>query len=168
MTFRKHILYLLLCLTMLVPVSVSARDHSRSDVETARERYARELRTYKHQFLAEKLRLSSEQLQEFFTLYDAMEDEKEALSAQLRNLEQQINENTNATDIELETAAATLFAQKEREGAIEQRYFEQFRTVLPPRQLFLLKGAERQFNRAVMERHRNAGRDRNNQRHSGR
>lgn len=135
-------------------VCQAQRDGSRQALTGEdRERWLTEYRNFKHQYMVRELQLTPQQQEGFFQAYDAMEDELNNLSDDLRQLETRINEQTDASDVELEAAARALYEQKSREGEIEMRYFEQFRTLLQPRQLLKLKNTERRFTQEMVRRH---------------
>ncbi|MDE7125829.1 MAG: hypothetical protein K2O12_05060, partial [Muribaculaceae bacterium] len=91
---------------------------------------------------------------EFFPLYDNMEDELNTLSAQARELEGKIQTSKDTpSDLEFTSAAKTLFEHKGKECEIELEYFTKFEKILSPRQLFLLKSVERNFMGEVVRRH---------------
>ena len=83
-----------------------------------------------------------------------MEDEVERINADTRELEQRAAENKDATDLELENAARTIFEQKRAEGQIEMTYFEKFKEILTPQQLLRLKSVERRFTQQLIKQHR--------------
>ena len=76
------------------------------------------------------------------------------INYETRELERSINEDKNASDTEIEAAAAAVFNQKEREGKIENEYFEKFKEVLTPRQLLRLKSAEKKFTQRLVRHHK--------------
>lgn len=119
-----------------------------------RQRWLSELRTYKHEYLAKELELSNEQQRDFFPLYDSMEDEIERINSETRALEARVAENKDASDIEIENAARTVFEQKRAEGQVEMTYFEKFKEVLSPKQLLRIKNAERKFGQQLVKHHR--------------
>lgn len=157
-------LFLLLALGSLTLAIGAAAQNADPDID--RDRYVREIRNYKHKYLARQLELSHERQAEFFRLYDAMEDEIMELNIQTRELEQRVDSDTGATEVELEAASAALFSQKAKEAEIESRYYDRFKQCLTPRQLFRLKGAERGFNKQMVRQHRQMRSSR--ARHSGR
>ena len=138
----------------MLTLAAGAYAQTNADTDMDRERYVREIRSYKHRYLARQLELSDQCRENFFRLYDAMEDELLELNTQTRDLEQRVSANTNASDVELEAASSALFSEKAKEAEIENRYYNQFKEYLTPRQLFKLKGAERNFNRQLMRQHR--------------
>ena len=112
--------------------------------------YKEKLRRYQHQVIARELSLSREESNKFFPIYDKMCDELERVGRETRVLEQRTINNPNASAVECENVARALFEQKKAEADIELRYFEQFKELLAPRQLLLLKGAEETFRKEVM------------------
>lgn len=122
--------------------------------EADRQRWLSEIRQYKHEFLIKELSLTDDQQAPFFELYDKMEDEIEQLNLQTRELEQQIQANDQASDLEVTNAARTIFELKRAEGQIEMTYFERFAKILNPRQLLHLKAAERKFTQQLVNHHR--------------
>lgn len=120
-----------------------------------RERWFTEMRNYKHQFMTERLNLTKEQQNEFFPIYDKMDDELFQLNHETRQLEKKIRKAGKASDIEYETAARALFELGEKESKIRLRYFDQFKEILSPEQLFLLISVEREFTKKIMQEHHN-------------
>lgn len=120
-----------------------------------REKWFKEMRDYKHTFLAKELELSRDQQRKFFPIYDEMEDETGKLVHETRQMEDKvIKDGDNVSDIEYEKAAEILFEQKSKEGEIEKTYMKKFQPILTKKQLFMLKGAERKFTRDIMKHHR--------------
>lgn len=123
-----------------------------------REKFMTEMRNFKHDFLAKELDLSKDEQREFFPVYDKMEDEIGKLNDETRQLERKIEKDKNATDLEIETATRAIVEQKGKEADIEEEYYEKFKSILSPRQLFNLKNAERKFNQELMRHHRRLAR----------
>ena len=134
--------------------SLSALAQSGTVSVADRSRWLSEIREYKHEFLIKDLNLTKEQQREFFPLYDSMEDEIERVNSETREIEARLNESPDASDIELENGARTLFEQKRAEGQIEMTYFDKFRNILTPRQMLKLKSAERRFTQQLVNHHR--------------
>lgn len=140
--------------TLLVAVLLTAVPSAAQSAlsNTDRQRWLSELRTYKHEFLTRELDLTREQQRDFLPLYDRMEDDIEELNASTRELESKITDESS--DLELENTARTVFELKRAEGQIEMTYFDKFRSILKPRQLFKLKSAERVFTQQLVNQHR--------------
>lgn len=115
-----------------------------------RQKYLEEMRQYKHDFLVKELNLTRDQQNQFFPVYDQMEDEMTQVAEETRDLENKVAQNEEATDTEMEAAARALFEQKGRESEIEMAYFDKLKDVLTPRQLLNLKGAERKFTQQLV------------------
>ena len=118
-----------------------------------RDRWLSEIREYKHEFLTKELQLTKEQQQQFFPLYDSMETEVERINSETRALEISAKDNKDASDLELENAARTVFEQKRAEGQVEMTYFDKFKEILTPRQLLQLKNTERKFTQQLVRHH---------------
>ncbi|MDE6270909.1 MAG: hypothetical protein K2M12_08685 [Muribaculaceae bacterium] len=136
----------------LVAVSAFSQGRERPS-EADVMRFRNEMRTYKHDFLARELNLSQEQQREFFPVYDEMDDAVERVGRETRDLEKQVREKKQASDVEIEAAARALFEQKSAEGEIEKQYFDRLKQTLTPLQLLKLKEAERKFTRQLMRQH---------------
>lgn len=132
-----------LILTFALPATAQQPDELRED-----------LREFSHQYLSRALKLERSQETPFFNAYDQMQNELYDIGEDTRKLETKIDKDTNATDLELETTARAIFEQKRKEADVELRYFEQFKTLLTPRQLVKLKPAMRDMTRALIKYHR--------------
>ena len=104
--------------------------------------------------MAKELDLSKSQQSEFFDIYDEMEDRVEKLNSESRDLVQRVLSDPDATDVELDAAARVVYQLKNEESKIELEYFDRFKKILQPRQLILLKSAERKFTQQLMIHHR--------------
>ncbi len=149
MSTLRYIYAVILMIGMAVPEMSAQVSLSEND----RARWLSEIREYKHEFLAKDLELTREQQRDFFPLYDAMEDEVERINSDTRALESRVNENKDATDLEIENASRTIFEQKRAEGQVEMTYFDKFKEILSPRQLLRLKNAERRFTQQLVKHH---------------
>lgn len=156
---RKAALLLCLC---IAPVAVKAScpgtectaQEASKPTQSDKEKWFKEAREMKHQFLAKELQLTKEQQKPFFDLYDRMEDESVKVQRETRQMERNVNKlGADATDLDYERASDALFDVKQKEASIELRFKEEFKKILTPRQLFLLKGAERKFTKELMNRH---------------
>lgn len=142
------VLFLVFCSAFLA----FAQDDSDRANDDRRKQFFKEVRDYKHNFLAKELSLTKEQQKEFFAVYDEMEDAVATLNEETRDLEKKIAENIDqASDLELEKATEAIFDLKVKEGEMEKAYAEKYRQILSKRQLFLLKSAERNFNRDLLQ-----------------
>lgn len=124
---------------------------------TERERasWMKEMQQYKIEYLAKKLELTGDQKVKFANLYKCMDDEVRRVNEQAMKLDRVVRKKGDqATDLEREKAAEAQFELKGKEGAIEMRYFNDFKAILDSRQLLMLKKAERDFSKELMTKQR--------------
>lgn len=124
---------------------------------TGRERevWMKEMQQYKNDFIAKKLALTDEQKAKFTPLYNTMDEEIRKAQDEADQLYRQtVKKESKATDLEYEKAAEAMYELKGRENTIEMKYFDDFKHILTPRQLFQLKDAEREFTRQLMKHRR--------------
>lgn len=146
----KKLTFILFLITCVSLVS-SAQDDLSVNTEKRRQ-FFKELRDYKHNYLAKELSLSKDQQQKFFPVYDEMEDNVAEMNEETRLLEKKVSDNMeDATDLELDKATEALYELKIKEGETEKDYAEKFKSILSKKQLFQLKNAERNFNRELLQ-----------------
>lgn len=74
------------------------------------------------------------------------------MARETRKLEKDVKKKgDSATDAELEKAAEARAELKAKQGALEKEYFQKFKKVLTPEQLFKLGDTEKEFARKLME-----------------
>lgn len=123
-----------------------------------RQRWRKEMRQLKNDYLVRELKLTNEQREKFLPAYNAMEDEIEAVGHDTRKMAREVEKKGDAaTQLEYEKATDALFEVKAREGAIEKKYVGQFRAVLTREQMFKLKRTEQKFTRELMKHQRENG-----------
>lgn len=153
---RRLITYLLLVL--LLPCAALAQTQKSKDAKPSKmnqARWEKEMKQYKNDFIVKSLDITEAQKAKFLQLYDKMDDELLCLNRQTMDMARSVMQKGDAaTDIEREKAAEAQFELKSKEGAIEMKYYKEFRKVLSPAQLLKLKGAERNFSRQLMNKHR--------------
>ncbi|MCI8997533.1 MAG: hypothetical protein HFJ95_00880 [Muribaculaceae bacterium] len=148
---KVAILFTLLMAAVLMPVNADAQRPSGRD----RESWMKEIQQYKNDFIAKKLELTDEQRAKFLPLYNSMDEEIRKVQEESEQLSRQtLTKGEKATDLEYEKAAEAMYELKGRENTIEMKYFNDYKTILTPRQLFKLKDAEKDFTRELMKQHR--------------
>lgn len=145
---KKYSAVILAIVALIIPAVVNAAPQN-----DERKQFFKEIREFKHKFLARELNLTKEQEQKFFPIYDQMEDETDKIQEETREMENKVRESSDPSDLEYEKATDAIFELKMKEGEIEKSYLEKFRGVLNNKQLFNLKNAERNFNRDLMKQH---------------
>lgn len=139
---------------LLCPPSSICQKTKTGDDEKRKE-WLTEMRNFKHDFFKKDLGLTREQEAPFFKAYDQMDDELIRVGEETRSLERKINTDSDASEVEMESAARAMFEQKKKEADIELQYFEEFKNILTKRQLLKLKETERKFNRALLKHSQN-------------
>ncbi len=120
-----------------------------------RDAWMKEMQQVKKDFISKNLELTAEQKAKFFPLYEKMENEVRQCTAQTSRMSRDVKgKGDKASDLEYEKAAEAMFELKSKEGAIEMKYYHEFKKVLTPRQLFKLKKAEKDFTKNLMKEYR--------------
>lgn len=149
------VLFVLLMAAVMLPVVSHAQRPSGRD----RESWMKEIQQYKNDFIAKKLELTDEQRAKFMPLYNSMDEEIRKVQEESEQLSRQtLAKDGKATDLEYEKAAEAMYELKGRENDIEMKYFNEYKTILTPKQLFKLKDAEKDFTRELMKQHRRRSR----------
>ena len=142
---NHRIFYLISALMLLYFASVSAQEETDS-VKSNSHKWLSDVKDYKYQMLEREAQMTEEQAEQFFPLYQEMEQKVFTANLEARRMEMQISDNfDNATDEDFKQAALALSRVKIIEAEIEQEYYPQFARILTDKQLFLLKRAETHF-----------------------
>lgn len=149
---RKNIAALLLCILLS---GIQAFGAGPQDKAKRQQWYDNMIQT-KIDYLAKKIDVTPEQKEKFEKTYKAMSNETNRLSRDTRSLERQVSKKSDATDLEYEKASEAIAEFKSKEGAIELKYYRQFKTFLTKKQLFQLKIAENKWMDTIMQ-HRGRG-----------
>lgn len=116
-----------------------------------REKQRKELTDFKIKYLIQEMELSADKQQAFENTYRQMENERFNLFRSVHKQVKAVKKRGEATDAELQEAADAMASLKKREGEMEYRYYQKFKKILSPEQLYIMKVAEEKFNRKVME-----------------
>lgn len=121
-----------------------------------RQKWFDEMKELKHEFLARQLKLTAEQRDKFFDIYDKMDEELGRLNHDTRQLERKIRQAPagEVSDVDYDQAIQAQIDLKGRECDIEKRYYADLRGILTKKQLFELKNAEQEFRMQLMRQHR--------------
>lgn len=152
---KVTVLFAFLITLLVLPVVSQAQRPSGRD----RESWMKEIQQYKSDFIAKKLDMTDEQRAKFMPLYNSMDEEIRKVQEESEQLSHQIiAKDGKATDLEYEKAAEAMYELKGRENNIEMKYFDEYKAILTPVQLFKLKDAEKDFTRELMKQHRRRAR----------
>ncbi|MBD5230663.1 MAG: hypothetical protein HDS66_00630 [Bacteroidales bacterium] len=143
---NRILLSILLCLLAISPAL--AADKADNDA-SKREQQRRELIDFKIKYLIKEVDIPADKQAEFERLYRKMEDERLSLFREVYRKAKSASKSS--TDAEILAASDMIASTKQREGAMELKYYQEFKKLLTPRQLLNLKRAEDRFNRKVME-----------------
>lgn len=105
----------------------------------------------KTDFIVKELGLTDNVKTKFEKQYTAMCHEVARLGRDTRNMERSITKKENPSDLEYEKGAEAMAEFKIKEGNIEMKYFNQYKTYLTKKQLFKLKVAEQKWMNALMK-----------------
>lgn len=111
----------------------------------------KELQEFKIKYLIQEIDLSADKQSEFTKLYAQYENERAVLFHELHHKFKSIRKKTNPSDNEYLVTAESMSTAKAREGELEKKYFNKLKTILSPKQLYLLKRAEQKFDRKLNE-----------------
>lgn len=142
---------MILLLVTLLSVPAYADKHKKS----CGDGWRKEMRDFKLRFLAQEMDLRQDQQKQFITTYNQMSEEKQAVMKQARAAVQRVEKMENPTDADYTAASDALLRAHEQDLAIEKKYEERFKTFLSPKQIYLMKEAERKFRDKLREMRRN-------------
>lgn len=142
--------YLILILAITLSLSTFAQNEKGGKKD--KEEWRKELQDFKLKYFAQEMELDESQQSKFFDLYIKMENEKRTTFSNGKSKSRKIRKsNTKVSDAEYESAVDAMLNAKILEAQIEKRYYEQFKGVLTPKQLFILQQSEHKFNKKLME-----------------
>lgn len=118
-----------------------------------RELWMNEMAQYRRTFFTKELNLDREQQNKFFPLFDEMEEHTRKLEDESRVMVRRIAQAGDATDMEYEKAAESVYDIEVQKATLEREYLQKFKEILTPRQIFELKSVERKFSRELMKQH---------------
>lgn len=153
---NMRVIRLFLVMLAMLPLAVSAkgkRADGRPDGD--RKEWMQKMKEFKHSFLISELDLSERQSEEFFKLYDEMENERFAVERRVRSLRKEVmKKDANPTDKQLDECIAAQYEMHQLMADIDRKYEPEFRKILSKRQLCKLPHAEQEFQRKLMESRR--------------
>lgn len=146
---------LTLMIALVAMAAISPLQAKEKPTPEQRRQWMAEMQQYKKEYIIKALQLSDAQKAKFVPLYEAMGREIHNAQNAARQAEKSTRKKgAEAKDADYRTAADAMFNLRSREGAIELKYYNQFKKILNPRQLYELKPAEDKFVREMMKHHR--------------
>ncbi len=113
---------------------------------------AEKIKALKVGFITEQLNLSVAESQVFWPVYNAMDDELQAMREERKEDEKYINENMETlTDTEVSDFLEKYIKYQNRELDIRAKYHDELKKVLPLRKVLLLYKSEMEFKLYILE-----------------
>lgn len=150
----RHITALIICIVVGSLSLMADGPRNRAN----REQWYNNMIQTKIDYLSKQMNLTPQQKEKFEKSYRDMSNETSRLARDTRSLERQVSKKANPSDLEYEKAAEAITEFKAKEGSVELKYFNQFKTFLNKKQLFQLKLAENKWMDELM-RHRGKGKN---------
>lgn len=144
----KRFLLILITLISLTPAALAEP----KDEPTAE--MLKELQEFKVKYLTQEMDLPADKQSEFTKLYMQYENERSALFRDLHKRFRSMCKIQTPSDAEYMSAAESMSTAKAREGELEKKYFNKFKIILTPKQLYNMKRAEGKFDRKLDEMRR--------------
>ena len=141
----QKIVILLIAMVLTIPT------YAQNKKKENKEEWKKELQDFKYKYLAQEVELSDEQMTNFFELYAKLELERKQALKDCKAITKAVKEDGEHSEAEYERAVEAVLNLPIITGQIEKKYYEQFKTFLSYKQLYLLKTAERKFNKKLME-----------------
>lgn len=148
--------HLILITTFLTSISLTFAQPQKPHKE--------KIEAYKIAFFTKQMKLTPEESQAFWPLYNQYEDEKETMQRELKREGQQFE---FMSDKEAEAFVLKNFEMQEKQLALKRKYFEKFKAILPIRKVVKIYQAEDAFKEQLIReiqkrRMENRGNRRNN------
>lgn len=110
-------------------------------------------------FITKELNLSPQEAKAFLPLSNEFQKKLFELGKDCRKDSRTLYQKENPTDSEYLRVVDDCINTKLREAQLEKEYFDQFRKILSPKQLFLYQGAEGKFAREYMKDGKGRGKE---------
>lgn len=129
-----------------IPAYAQKEDKGKKNAEMIKE-----LQEFKIKYLIQEAEITKEQQPEFVKLYTEMSNAKLSLQRGYMENYRALKDKSEPTDDDYNKVSEEMAGGKSAEGAIDQKYYRQFKRLLSAKQLFKLKEAEVNFNRKMMK-----------------
>ncbi|RMG77491.1 MAG: hypothetical protein D6714_19730 [Bacteroidetes bacterium] len=108
------------------------------------------IEAFRVDFYTRQMQLTPEESDKFWPLYREMQKER----TELRKAYKPDNRIELMSDAELEQNLENRFLLEEKQVALQRKYFEKFKTILPLRKVAMLYVTEQKFKKQLLERAR--------------
>ena len=101
------------------------------------------------------MQLTSDEAKVFWPMYNSFEKEFDKIKDEQHKLNKEIRTNfVSISDTELEKKLDLIMKLKEQEGALKQKYYIKYKSILPIKKVALIERAEREFKRELLKMYR--------------
>lgn len=132
----KSILTYILILFTTISIAIAQSDYSK-------------IKELKVAYFTEKLELTSSESVQFWKIYNQYEVERHALKKSGKKPEGQ--KMSEMTDAQIYQWIDSSLEKKEKEAALQKKYFAEFKKVLPAKKLVKLLNIEEQFRQFIFK-----------------
>ncbi|MBR5532188.1 MAG: hypothetical protein IKU59_02620 [Bacteroidales bacterium] len=143
--------FFLISFFVLIPfLGINAQENSQANNRA--ERMAKYM-SEKKAHLKECIPLSDSEAEKFFALYDEMEKKKFSVIAPVYKEVRDIRKSTEEISDERYSATADKLAELAvKVAAIENEYYEKFKQLLSPKQMFMFFNCENSFGKSMLKK----------------
>lgn len=120
-------------------------------------RIAQRIEAMKSAFITDRLRLSPEEAQQFWPLYNEYEAEEKRIREQYRPAKPVME----MSDAEAEALLADMLQMEEKLLDLKAKYIQRFKSVLPARKIAMIPKVEEEFKKELLKRMQEARQRRN-------
>ncbi|MEN0045472.1 MAG: hypothetical protein AAF806_00290 [Bacteroidota bacterium] len=107
------------------------------------------IKAFRAAVFVEELQLTEEEAADFFPIYNAFDQEQEALKKELRQARRNIE---LVADADVKTHIEKMFEIEEQQIDLKRKYFNRFMEVLPVRKVLRIHKAEQEFRKLLLEK----------------
>lgn len=152
---KPRILYILFICLIAFSQTTFADSPRPGENRRDAERWRKEMQEFKLKFLAQEMGLRDDQQKQFFTIYNQMTEEKDALMRSSFQTVDRVERDANASEADYRNACEVMRKTREQELAIDKKYDDKFKTFLSQKQIFKMKSAERKFREKLQKMRHN-------------
>lgn len=126
--------------------------------ETNQGRVAQRIEAMKSAFITDRLRLSPEEAQQFWPLYNEYEAAEKRVREQYRPRKPVLD----MSDAEAETLLSDIMEMEKKLLDLKAQYIQRFKSVIPARKVAMLPKVEEEFKKELLKRMQEARQGRKN------
>lgn len=138
-------------------VNINAQD---DDMPPPSGERLKEIKAQKSAYITSRLELTPEQAQQFWPIYNEMDEKQDALRKEMRELHKNAKGDSTLTEAEASQIIEKGLQNRQKELDLEKAYAERFKKSIGAVKTLKLKKAERDFNKEVLKRFRDRMEDR--------